>query len=162
MRYVGKETREALATSKASPLELEARIIARRRDITLNIREFPEAWDWITMQFVTADYPMMEALKLAAIIANYPLEVIKTIGVRCKSTSHYTISYLAAALEREGGDEIEAIRREERYDAMIAESKSLITPLPLKRFPGVAKARLEEIEIEQQINDLLAEGDLDA
>lgn len=121
-----------------------------------SLTQYVDAYLWVCEEYVTHDFSRIDLLKLANILSQYPLEVIERVGKKCKALGHFTIPYLAAVLESEGAGAIEELRREQRLNELVSQSKPV--ELPAQRFPGQLRARLHENvineEIEKQHDDI--------
>lgn len=113
-----------------------------------------EAYSYLTEQYVTHDLTRVDLLKMASIASCHDERVIKTIGDRCKKTKHFTIPYLAAALDNEASEVIEELRREERLDNLASEAKTV--DLPERQLFSILD-RAKEIQEDMKIDRILGD-----
>lgn len=107
---------------------------------------------YITEQFVTMDFSRIDLLRFAAIAQTYQSEIIMRAGGDCKANSHFSISYLAAVLSKEGSELIEEMRREMRLEKLVQDSPR--PELPALRPTGMIE-QMERLAEERRIDDVL-------
>lgn len=121
-------------------------------DPNIRLHGFVDAYRYMTEQFVTHDFSRTDLLKLAVLISRNDVEVIRRLGDKCKHLRHFTISYLAAAVDNEGSEVLEAIRKETRMDEAVVASPKLTLP---ELRPTGAQERLAQLAEDRKIDDAL-------
>lgn len=118
----------------------------------IDFRPYEEAYKYVCTDFATGDYARLDALRLMHIATHFPAEVIRRVGKRCKNAGKFGIAYLSAAMESEGGEEIDTLRREQEVDRIVAETVPLA--LPTERFPGKLSERIANRDAEREVANM--------
>ena len=156
-QFFCQETRRELALGfETDPLIVESTVLKRRADNPhVDLEAYRDAWEFISLQFVTADYSVIDAIKLAVLIQHYPLPIIEHNVTLARHLKHFTIPYLAKMLDNAGGAEIEEFRRDQRLETLVRDSIASTKPLPPLRFPGRLFDAMREMEINRQIDEIV-------